>query len=156
MKLAQTSSGKAVDVGGQLNLIFHGLQNGSPAGIHSTETSEMKDFSQSAQSRIPWSSDTQWPTRIIPLRSPAVFASKAYSTPSHSRCSPATITSTFGRTVPGCSLILSITCPAVSIVFCENPAIAVPISPTDNAVNSLREQIHSPFDVFILPQRSFK
>src|SRR5437867_149089 len=85
MTLAQTSSGKAVDVGCQLNLIFHALQNGSPAGLHSTETSEMKDFSQSAESRMPWSSDTQWPTRIIPLRSPAVLASNAYSTHNRQR-----------------------------------------------------------------------
>ena len=53
LEFAETSSGEMIDVRNQLCLIFHGLQNGSPAGIHSTGTSEMNDFSQSAQRRMP-------------------------------------------------------------------------------------------------------
>jgi hypothetical protein len=53
LEFPETSSAKAIDVCYQLRLILHGLQKGSPAGIHSTGTSEMNDFSQSAQSRMP-------------------------------------------------------------------------------------------------------
>ena len=53
LEFAETFSGETIDVRNQLCLIFHGLQNGSPAGIHSTGTSEMNDFSQSAQRRMP-------------------------------------------------------------------------------------------------------
>src|SRR5438093_13435758 len=62
LKFPKTSSGKTIDICDQLRLILHGLQKGSPAGIHSTGTSGMNVFSQSAQSRMPWSSDTQCPT----------------------------------------------------------------------------------------------
>ena len=53
LKFPETSSGKTVNVCDQLRLILHGLQKGSPAGIHSTGTSGMNVFSQSAQSRMP-------------------------------------------------------------------------------------------------------
>jgi hypothetical protein len=82
LKIAKATARKTIDVSDQLDLVRHGRQKGSPAVIHRTRTSEMKVFSQSAQSRIPWSSETQCPIRIIPFSSPAVLASAVYSTPS--------------------------------------------------------------------------
>src|SRR5690606_21366173 len=73
-----------------------GLQYGSPAGSCRTSTSGTSVLIHSAHAAIPGSSDTTRPRRMTPLRWPECTASRAYSTDSHSRTSPATIASMCG------------------------------------------------------------
>src|SRR5512134_3072583 len=65
-----------------------GDQKGSPPGRYSIGTSGMNVFSHCAHSFIPTSSEGTWPRMIRAFLRPAVTASRAYSTPSHSRVSP--------------------------------------------------------------------
>src|SRR4029453_17027844 len=76
------------DLGSFVHVADLGDQKGSPPGRYSIGTSGINVFSHWAHSFIPRSSEGTWPKMIKAFFRPAVTASRAYSTPSHSRVSP--------------------------------------------------------------------
>src|SRR5207244_12963166 len=75
-----------------------GLQYGSPTGIHVVGSSGTMVLTHCAHTFMPGSSETTRPRRMRLFFSPAVTLSRAYSTDSHSRTSPAMTVSTLRNT----------------------------------------------------------